>query len=64
MFIDFARVDSYYNVPLDIINKMLEISKAKKKIFDSVNTMQDIRKEQKLNSFTKLIKINEKIKNG
>ena len=43
-----------------MMNKMLEIAKAKKKKFDSVNTMQDIRKEQKLNSFTKSIKINEK----
>ena len=59
-FIDLARVDSYYSVQLEMMNKMLEIAKAKKKKFDSVNTMQDIRKEQKLNSFTKSIKINEK----
>ena len=32
---------------------MLEIAKAKKKKFYLVNTMQDIRKEQKVNSFTK-----------
>ena len=43
---------------------MLEIAKAKKKKCDSVNTMQDIRKEQKLNSFIKLIKLNEKINSG
>ena len=44
-FIDLARVDSYYKVPLEMRNKMLEIAKAKKKKCDSVNTMQDIRKE-------------------
>ena len=63
-FIDLARVDSYYNVPLEMRNKMLEISKAKKKKCDSMNIIQDISKEQKVNSFTKSIKIIEKIKSG
>ena len=45
LFIDLARVDSYYKVPLEMRNKMLEIAKAKKEKCDSVNTMQDIRKE-------------------
>ena len=27
LFIDLARVDSYYNVPLEMRNKMLEITK-------------------------------------
>ena len=44
-------------------NKMLEIAKAKKKKkFDSVNTMHYVKKEYKVNSFTKLIKIDEKKK--
>ena len=43
-FIELARVDSYYKVPLEMSNKMLEIVKSKKKKCDSVNTMQDIRK--------------------
>ena len=43
---------------------MLEISKAKKNKCDSVNTMQDISKEQKVNPFTKSIEINEKIESG
>ena len=43
---------------------MLEVAKEKKNKYDSVNTMQYIRKEQKLNSFIKSIKINEKINSG
>ena len=45
-------------------NKMLEITKSNSKKCDSVNTMKDIRDEQKVNSSTKLIKINEKINIG
>ena len=45
-------------------NKISEIVKSNKKKCDSVNTIQDIRKEQKVNSFTKSIKINEKRKSG
>ena len=43
---------------------MLEIANTKKNKCDSVNAMQDIRKKQKLNSLTKSIKINKKIKSG
>ena len=45
-------------------NNILEIEKAKKNKCDSVNAMQDIRIKQKLNSLTKSIKINKKIKSG
>ena len=44
LFIDLARVDSYYKSPLDMSNNMLSIEKPKKKNSDSVNTMQDISK--------------------
>ena len=57
-------VYSYYKFSLGTRNKMLEISKAKKKRCDSVNTMQDIRKEQKVNPLTKKIIINDKRKSG
>ena len=43
---------------------MLDIAKAKKKKCDWVKTMQNIKKEQKVNSLTKSIKINEKRKSG
>ena len=43
---------------------MLEISTKKKKKCDSVNKIQDIRKEQKLNSLTISIKMNEKRQSG
>ena len=39
---------------------MLEIEKSKKKKCDSLNKMHYIKREQKVNSFTKSIKINEK----
>ena len=40
---------------------MLAIATEKKKKYDSVNAMQDIRKERKLNSLTKYYKINKEI---
>ena len=45
-------------------NNMLKITEEKKKKYDSLNTMQDIMKEQKVNSLTKSVKINEKRKIG
>ena len=45
-------------------NKVLAISKSKKNKCDLVNKIQGIRKEQKLNSLTKSIKINKKRNSG
>ena len=42
LFIDLARVDSYYKVTLEMRNKMLEIEKSKNKKCDSMNKMQDV----------------------
>ena len=56
LFIDLTRVSLYLNAPIEMSNKMLEIKKSKKKKCDSVNIIQNISKEQKLNSFTKSIK--------
>ena len=38
------------------------MKKARKKKYDSVNAMHDIRKERKVNSLTKYYKINKEIK--
>ncbi len=64
LFMNLARVDSYYEAPQSIRKKMLIIAKAKKRKLDSVSTMETIRQEQKLESLTKSMEKNELRKSG
>ena len=57
---DLARNDSYFEAPVEIRKKMLDTAKRKKKKCDSIQTMNRIRKEQKIESLTKAIERNEK----
>ena len=49
---------------MEIQKKMLDTAKKKKKKCDSIQTMNRIRKEQKIESLTKSIERNEKQKSG
>ena len=64
LFIDLARVDSYFEAPAAIRKKMLEIARSKRRKLDSVNTMEKIRQEQKIESLTKSMQKNEQRKSG
>ncbi len=64
LFMDLARVDSYFKAPTEIRKKMLIIAKKKKKNCDTIQTMSAIRKEQKIESLTNAIERNERRKSG
>ena len=64
LYMDLARNDSYFEAPVEIRKKMLDTAKRKKKKCDSIQTMNRIRKEQKVESLTKAIERNEKRKSG
>ena len=64
LYMDLARVDSYFKAPVEIRKKMLVTAKKKKKQCDSIQTMNRIRKEKKIESLTKSIERNEKRNSG
>jgi len=64
LFIDLARVDSYFEAPAAIRKKMLDIARSKRRKLDSVNTMEKIRQQQKIESLTKSMQKNEQRKSG